>query len=89
MVNARIFGAALADCDPVLSIWLACLNRAKSDAAQGDLSAVAWLATTGIELAEAIAPDSGADLAITQLCRQVLADVDRGELRQKWAISEY
>lgn len=88
-INSRLFSTGLRDCDPVVSVWLACINRAKTDALAGDLSAVAWLATDGIELAETVAPESGADLAILQLCRQVIADIDRGELRQKWSITEY
>ena len=87
MANSRHVGALLTECDPALAVWLACLNRAKRDAARGDLSAVAWLASDGLILAEAI--HDGASNDIVRFCRQVLARVEQGEMAAKWTTHEY
>lgn len=48
------------DCDPHIGIILAILRQAKVDAERGDLSALAWLLTTGAGIAESIT-EGGAD----------------------------
>jgi len=70
--------------DPTAALALAILKRAKEDAARGDLGALAWLVSTGRDVADAIADGSGA--AVLAFCRDTLANVDAGAIRAAWRV---
>lgn len=72
------------DADPFAQLAGALLNRAKLDAARGDLSALAWLICDGATLAARLHPD-GDDLVLS-FCRQTLAAVDAGKARAVWSL---
>jgi len=74
--------ALLQESDPWLALALRVVQIAKQDAAKGDLSAIAFLLTDGTRIADQIS--DGAGEAILSFCREVLADVDNGELQRKW-----
>lgn len=64
---------------------LGILQRAKRDAASGDLAAVAWLVYAGADLAESLSP--GGRGAVIAWCDSVLEDIDRQEVEQCWQLN--
>jgi hypothetical protein len=74
----------LPQCDPFTLLAGALLNRAKRDAARGDLAALAWLVTDGATLAARLHPD-GDDLVL-RFARAALAAVDAEQVRVVWGV---
>ena len=70
--------------DPTAALALAILKRAKQDAEGGELGALAWLVSTGRDVADAIADGSGA--AVLAFCRDTLATMDAGKLKIMWGV---
>ena len=70
--------------DPERRLAVAILERAKLDAARGDVGALAWLIHTGAAWADTIA-DHGYDLVLG-FCADIAQSIDNGTLRATWRI---
>jgi len=78
------YDTRLLQCEPATALTLALLQRAKLDAQRGDLAALAWLVSTGAELADVI--QSGARHAVLKFARETLAEIDARDVASTWGI---
>lgn len=80
--------------EPETKLALALLFEAKKDASRGDLSALAFLLTDGVRLADLIVPQSldtstnRANHHIVKFCKGIWANVQSGKLQPRWADKE-
>lgn len=62
--------------------WM--LRLAIRDAARGDIRALAWLVTTGADIADSL--KGGARHEVLRFCNEIKTQVGRGELAHGWGI---
>lgn len=70
------------DIDPWAFFAARILEKARDDAARGDLAALAWLIYGGSQLADLIAPGEGQ--AVLSFCRSVFDNIETNKIKATW-----
>jgi hypothetical protein len=70
---------------PEITIALKLLERAKLDAARGNLEALAWLVTQGADIAHALSPREGREQVLA-FARRQLARIETEDLKTTWGL---
>lgn len=77
---------------PEKRLALAILNGAKEQASKGDMAALAFLITAGLDLEAYMLPsrleDAAGDSLVLEFCKKVWAKVESGELKPNWATKD-